>query len=323
MKFPILSFCLILLLASACETVVDLDIPVEKPRLVVNAFISPDQNVGVRITKSKSVLDRAESFPLVSGAQVTLLEDGQEVAQLTSEAAGWYTAPFRPQSGHRYTVRVSADEVEPVEASSAIMVPVAIGQLTADTVQTESGVSCVNDDCETIYSPEYRLQLQLTDPGGAANYYEILGYAVTLDSVPQYDAMGSFVGYDTVSQRQRVNFQTGDPVVNNSFSSIVGDEFYGNSLLFNDDIFSGKGYTVDFTTENVGGYGFSSTLEKLTLVLRTLSEDQYQYLRTRDLQEFNNGDLFSEVVPVYNNVENGFGIFAGYSADSVVVEVSP
>ncbi len=57
-------------------------------------------------------------------------------------------------------------------------------------------------------------------------------------------------------------------------------------------------------------------------MLRTLSSDQYHYLRTLQLQEFNEGDSFSEVVPVYNNIENGFGIFAGYSSDSVVVDLN-
>ena len=41
------------------------------------------------------------------------------------------------------------------------------------------------------------------------------------------------------------------------------------------------------------------------------------------VKDANGGDPFSEAVPVYNNVENGFGIFAGYSADSVVLDVSP
>ena len=318
MKLHSLLF-LLLVVGSACETVVDVDIPKENPRLVVNAFISPGQDVGIRITKSKSVLDQAESFPLVTGAQVTLFENGQEVTQLVDETAGWYTAPFRPEPGRRYSVQASAEGAEAVEASSSIAAPVLIRQLTADTLQIESGVTCINEDCEPTYSQEYRLQLQLSDPGDAVNYYEIVAYAVTLDSLPQYDRMGNFVGYDTLRQRQRVSFQTDDPVVNNSFSSVVGDEFYGSSLLFNDDLFSGEGYTVDFTTNNVSGYSTGSILKKLTVELRTLSEDQYQYLRTRDLQEFNNGDLFSEVVPVYSNVENGFGIFAGYSADSVVV----
>lgn len=68
------------LVFGACETVVDIDLPVEPTRLVVNSFISPDSTVGVRISKSKYVLDRANSFTLVNDAQVTLFEDGQEVS---------------------------------------------------------------------------------------------------------------------------------------------------------------------------------------------------------------------------------------------------
>ena len=326
MKVPPPFLYLFVLLSCACETVVDVDIPPEPTRLVVNSFISPDQDVGLRVTKSKSALDRAESFPLVNDAQVTLYEEGREVAQLTNESSGWYTAPFRPQAGFRYTVQVSSNGAQSVEATSRIETPTAIGGLTADTIQIESGFSCINDDCETNYSTEFQLQLQLTDASGLANYYEILGYTVTLDSVPQFDGAGNFTRYDTVSRRQRVSFVSDDPVVNNSASALGDSEFYGRSLIFSDEIFSGQGYTVDFRTTdtNVFYNGANySVLQKLIIILRTLSEDQYQYLRTRDLQDFNSGNLFSEVVPVYNNIENGFGIFAGYSADSVVVEVSP
>ena len=314
-------FSLFALFILACETVVDVDVPEEPTRLVVNALISPDQDVGARVSLNKSVLDQDPRFSTVGDAQVILYEDGREVAQLAHQATGWYSASFRPRAGQSYTMQVSAEGLPSVEASTQISSPVTIDQLTVDTVREESGIECFNGDCQPLYRQEFRLQLQLSDPGEVINFYEIRGYAVMLDSISEYDSTGSFVEYDTLTRRQLVSFQTDDAVVNNSFSSVIDEEFYGNSLLFTDDIFSGEGYTVDFTTDGVNGYGSSSVLKKLTLVLRTLSEDQYQYLRTLDLQEFNNGDPFSEAVPVYNNIEDGFGIFAGSSADSVVMVI--
>ena len=305
------------LVVGACETVIDVDLPVEPTRLVVNSFISPDSTVGVRISKSKYVLDRAQSFILVNNAQVTLLEDGQEVSQLTTEGEGWYTSSFRPQAGRRYTLQASAEGLETVEASSTIMPAIAIQNVTVDSILTESGYSCINDDCEPIYSKDYRIQLQLSDPGDQENFYEILGHVIVKDSFPIFDDLGNIERYETFIRRYRTSFATSDPVVNDAGFSIDDDSFYGSSLLFTDEIFSGKDYTIDFTTDDY----FGGEITNLTITLRTLSEDQYQYLRTRLLQEYNEGDPFSEVVPVYNNIQNGFGIFAGYSADSVVVKV--
>lgn len=306
------------LVFSACETVIDIDLPLEPTRLVVNSFISPDSTIGVRISKSKYVLDRANSFILVNDAQVILLEDGQEVTQLTTEGEGWYTSSFLPQAGHRYTLRASAKGLETVEASSEISAVTPIIELTADTTLTENGLICTDGDCETIYATEFRFKLRFTDAGSRNNFYEILGYTTVSDSFPtsKMDEHGNPV-FQASPQRYRTTFSTSDPVVSNPGLSIEGDSFYGRSLLFTDEVFSGQDYTVDFSTADT----WYQKVTQITVVLRTLSEDQYLYLRSRALQASNEGDPFSEVVPVYNNIQNGFGIFAGYSADSVVVAV--
>lgn len=304
-------------LLTACETVIDVDLPEEPARLVVNAFVNPDSIVRVRISQSKSPLDRSPFFTLVDDAQATLFENGQEITQLSGQGEGLYIADYRPVANRQYTLQVSAEGLATVEANSTIVPAVDIQEITIDSVQRESGTSCTNGDCQPIYSNEYRVQLRLSDPENQTNFYEILGYVVSEDSMPQYDNLGNFIGYESEIRRYRANFTTDDPIVNNPAPGFGDDSFYGRSLLFTDEIFAGRGYTLDFTTDNY----YRGEAMKLTIELRTLSEDQYQYLRTWQLQDYNEGDPFSEVVPVYSNVENGFGIFAGYSADSVVFEV--
>ena len=56
------------------------------------------------------------------------------------------------------------------------------------------------------------------------------------------------------------------------------------------------------------------------LVITSLSQSYYEYLRTKAMQDYE-GDGFVgtqdilNVIPadIYSNVENGYGIFAGYS----------
>ena len=52
--------------------------------------------------------------------------------------------------------------------------------------------------------------------------------------------------------------------------------------------------------------------------LISASEDYFRYKRTYSLQEESSGDPFAQPVNVYNNIENGFGIVAGYSEDVFV-----
>ena len=299
----------------ACETVIDLDLPPEPTRLVVNSLINPDSLITMRLSRSKSVLDQAEFFTVVRDARVTLYEDGREVARLNDQGEGRYRADFRPSIGRQYTVEAAAEGLPPVEARSSIQAPIAIEDVSVGKTRVETGSTCINGDCQPTYSDEYQLGLRLSDPLNQVNYYEIVAYAVVQDSFPNYDDLGNFIGYDSTQWETQVYLQTDDPVVDNPYSDLEGGGFYGESLLLSDELFSGQSYTVAFTTDTYFG-----EVKELTVQLRTLSEDQYQYLRTRHLQEYNASNPLSEVVPVYTNVENGFGIFAGYSTSSIEVD---
>ncbi len=301
----------------SCETVIDLDIPPEPTRLVVNSLITPDSTVVVHVSKSKSVLDRAPFFTSVDDARVTLYEDEQEVAQLNNSGEGRYLADFQPSPGRQYAIRVTAEGLPSVEARSTIGTPVVIDDVSVGKIRVETGSSCINGDCQPTHSDEYQLGLRLSDPPNQVNYYEIVASAVVQDSFPNYDNLGNFIGYDSARRSTLVFLETDDPLVETPYSDLEGGGFYGESLLLSDESFSGQSYTVSFETSSF----FGENIKELTLQLRALSEDQYQYLRTRQLQDYNANDPFSEVVPVYTNVENGFGIFAGYSAESVEVDI--
>ncbi len=311
-----LFFGLLVLLGSACTTTIEPDIPIEPTRLVVNSVISPDSTAGARISKSKYVLDRAESFVTIDNAQVALYEDGQEVAQLNHTELGWYTSAYRPKAGHQYLLQVMAEGFPTVEASSEIRPAVPIESLTVDSVRRSAGISCVNGDCETTYAKEYQLQLRFSDVTQQRDFYEIIGYGTVVDSFEVRDDLGNIVDYDVFTSRQRLFLTTNDPVLTSSDVGFGGEGFSGSSLLFTDELIANQTYTILFETDNF----FYSDVQQISIILRTLSEDQYRYQRTRILQEFSEGDPFSEVVPVYTNVENGFGIFAGYSSDSVLVD---
>ncbi|MCB0476306.1 MAG: DUF4249 family protein [Flavobacteriaceae bacterium] len=54
---------------------------------------------------------------------------------------------------------------------------------------------------------------------------------------------------------------------------------------------------------------------------RTVSEDYYLYHSSITRQNYSEGSSFAEPVFVYNNIENGHGVFAGFntSVDSVLL----
>ncbi|MEO0330885.1 MAG: DUF4249 family protein, partial [Bacteroidota bacterium] len=141
MRYVINLIWLVLFGFSACETVVDVDVPREAPRLVVNSFIGVDTPVAVVVSQSKFVLSN-EPLQVVSDAEVILLEDGQVVATLAethpndntiNAATGFYATEFVPSTGREYTLRVSKSGFESVEATALIASPISITNLRYDT----------------------------------------------------------------------------------------------------------------------------------------------------------------------------------------------
>lgn len=308
---------------SACETIVDVDIPDEPPRLVANAFLQADSMVVVELTQSQSILVNSD-LKSVRGATVSLLEEAQPVATLEeSEAPGIYFSTFAPSVGRTYTLRVSKDGFEPVEATTFIAPPVTIRSVEVDTSVFIN--SYVNFEDSLITERNVTLdeiRLSFDDPASERNYYEISAYRYDLQIQSRYDSEGNLIDTDTVRYFRPLYLRSDDPAISGGESDPLEGEsdFYGIALLFNDDFFNGKQYSLRFSEAQ--GFGFSSGYEpQLYVVLRTIDEAQYRYLRSVDLQYENEDNPFAEPVQVYSNVENGFGIVAGSSASQVVVDL--
>jgi len=80
-----------------------------------------------------------------------------------------------------------------------------------------------------------------------------------------------------------------------------------NYALFDDTFFNGD-------VEHIDLYFDGELIPSNTqIVLLTASKEYFDY--TRSYQQISNGlpSFFSQPVQIYGNVENGFGIFSGYS----------
>lgn len=75
-------FLLAISLNQACTDVVELDVEAAEPELVVDGLLTNDQFSYVRLSETAPYFDNQE-FKAVSGAQVSLLKDGQEVLVYT------------------------------------------------------------------------------------------------------------------------------------------------------------------------------------------------------------------------------------------------
>lgn len=300
----------------ACETIVEVDVSRESPKLVANAFINPDSIISVRLSQSKYVLDNTP-LSVVEGAQISIFENDHLKEVLQEKGQGLYTSSFRPLEGKAYTLRAEANDFETVESTTFIRPKVPIQSLQYQADKTEQSTACSIDSCWTMYSTKYTFNLTLKDPANETGYYEISGFLKDTDIYNQYDDFGNIIGQDTVVYLQPAYFNTEDPAVTDLEFAFEEGGYYGETLLFSDDIFAGKEYTIKFDLDSY----VSENTKEVSIVLKTIDEARYRYLRSKELQNKNEGNPFAEPVNVYNNIEHGYGIFASYSADSYIFVV--
>lgn len=285
-----LTLLILLFLFSSCEKIIKMDIKDDRRRIVVNSFFSPDNLFSVNISKSLHILDNGE-FQYIPDATVILYKNDILLDTLIYNNYGNYIANLLPEINANYKITVTANGLESIVASDAVPSPIHIVSVDTATVMysQNNGMDGSNPAEEML-----RCKIKFQDQPGVKNYYllQVLGH--------EYHDYGPKTG--------EVNlwFDTDDPSVEDETVSDAG-------ATFTDALFDGKLY--DFTI-----YINNRQTSNVYIVLASISKDFYLYWTS--YTQFNYGDNspFSEPVLVYNNIDKGFGIFAGYtkSTDTLV-----
>ena len=278
---PILFIPIFAFVMQACQTVVDVKIPLEERRLVVNALFNPDSVWSAQISLSRHVLDDGPFS--ASYATITIIDpvNNSVVEQLQQQQNnfGIYKGSLKPVAEKEYLIRATGPNGT-VEARSMAPSSVPITKIEIDSTVILSN----------SFDLDVPVKIHFKDPGGTKNYYRIM-FLVKSFHVYQKD---------TIWYNQYVH-----PYIDNS--SIDGE----NNQLISDTFFDGKDHVLSPKINRY--YFFSGQTVGLSAILHNLSESYYQYATTQSLQNYTQGDPFAQPVLVYNNIQNGFGIFAGYS----------
>ncbi|MCK5137462.1 MAG: DUF4249 family protein [Bacteroidales bacterium] len=162
---------------------------------------------------------------------------------------------------------------------------------------------------DTLIAIRYNFDLTIDDSVDKNYYYLTMSFPVYLfnHSTNQYE----------IYTNQYTEILTGD---------LPKHQLYlNNGLLFNDDEFNGSGKKISGTaTTFTRPWGDFSDVEedmkydksKLYIKLYSLSSDAYYYFSGYARQMATENDVYSEPTPIYSNIENGLGIFAGENITS-------
>ncbi len=287
----------------SCETTEKIDnFPLRPSKLVVNSFFSPDSTWELQVSKSLSVLDNAD-LQLVNNASINIYRNKELIDTLRGPVTdGWYRSDlYPPIAGDNYSIEVTTPEYQNVVyAQDDAPEPVPISNVTFTLIDSNFHLShhqvIINDE---YFSPRYgrmegTFNITINDPPDVENYYQLFlhGYNEYFNSEDS-----------TLLHRERrlQSFKTDDPVAD--------DDSYRISLLFSDELFDGQVYKLKLSIMD-----WDATPDK-EYAVELMSFNRTGYLYRRSVDDYQNSrfDPFSEPVLVYSNIENGYGIFAGYA----------
>jgi len=319
--FTVFIFSLFLLFA--CEKEISLGDDDFQPVLVINSLMDTSSFIQVQVSKTSRMNDTTS--PLLNGADVELWENGVFAEKLDNTDEGIYLSSFKPKIGLPYKLIVSYPGFETVSVKDTIPKPV---QLTDATII----VTATHD----VEDPVHEVTVSFDDPENEHNYYEIIIKEKSyLFDDPNDTLIIDFNEDTTIYTDIYTDVRSDDPVL-----IAEGDmDYKPRSVYFSDKLFNGQktSITIQFVDWNVEtqyylsgdtGYHFETIA-----VLRSVSYAYYKYKKTWWQHLYNQGVdldiddtdelrafLFTgEPVNLYNNVENGYGIFAGFSESSLVI----
>jgi hypothetical protein len=293
----------------SCEEPIEWTVD-EKSRLVVFSNFSSNNNLEVFVSKTKSVTS-GNDVEYVADATVTVFTEGNLIEMLEYVPANeikrtkphYRTRNLQPSTGTVYSIRVSVPGFDPVTATNSI--PEAV------PIQSVEFSNTLGEDLNKDALVQFDVSVTIKDPITETNFYHLIFYQELLpfnlspegDTIPGDKHLTNPIFVESTDQNQPLQRFLDTP-----------------SFLIKDTSFDGQQIRLSFK----GRYSFSRVQYlpgRFFVELRSVSEAYYLYHITLNRQMLDDNP-FSDGVVIYDNIENGTGIFAGFSASFGSFDIS-
>jgi hypothetical protein len=291
----IFAFLSVLFIFSACEKDINLDVPKLSSKLAVHALWVENQVLELSLTRTLNIPDKPTDWQsqekyYVKNANVIVYQNNLPYDKLTyDEQQRKYISLSRKKAvpGFSYHINVTAPGFEEVIAPVSHFlpkVPIRILEFKKEASKDEFGQKM--DE----------LKIEFDDPAQAKNFYQI--------RIQQSE----FESFNTVYPLDKdiVVSLNDDP-----FSSLPGVE--SSMIILSDKSFNGQSKRVRILIPSyyLRDYPDANRV-KGTVALMSISEEVYQYQRSRILDSEN---PFAEPVQAISNIKDGVGIFGLLSGE--------
>ncbi|TKG95599.1 DUF4249 domain-containing protein [Puteibacter caeruleilacunae] len=301
-----IKYCLFILALAPIFTSCVEETEINTDNYVINSMFASDAPFIVQTSKTVSVFD-AGTYYTEKGMEGKLYEDEKLLGELifqeekhlenssTSIPEGYTLPNFAPKERKQYKIEfqhngqtITASDVMPSKVDFKITKTATVRE---GDINTAKGLRC---------------DLTFSDPPKEDNYY-VISYNVT----SYVDSQS-----DNVWTQSYGSMKSDDPLIEYQYYH-QSNLATSSCFILSDKSFNGKNYTipVDFYVGHDLG-----EVKSLNIYLLSVSEQYYKYVVSSVKQNNNNKDYYAEPTQAYNNINNGYGIFAAYNISKQSVE---
>lgn len=279
-------------MATSCVDRVDIEVPGTSDELVMNSLISPDMAVEASVALSHS-LNSAQQISFPEEAEIELMGTGLQGSNLRfsyKSSSNKYilrNQQFRPEEGGEYQIRafVPGSDVDTIFSTTVIPNKVRI----ADASFANREIQIVNDAHDYFF--DLTVEIEESDVLPA-----------WLHIIPTYK---------TNTSDDKFKFQILDILDNTNAVST----FYLEEGVFVDMTkFTGSEFTLRVSTLIPVKPG--ALIKNIYFESRSTTKDYYRYHKTRARQLEVSDAAYSSPITDFTNIDNGLGVFAGYSTST-------
>lgn len=305
MEIRLSLWCCLIMLGMGCEKPIELDLDENISSIAVVSGFSNLDVIDLQLTRGQFILDASNQLDIVFDARVKLFRNDQFVEDLElvfdeNTSIPLYRSSIVPQPNHEYEIQIEVpDQASKVIAKSLIPQPVELFSFSSDVPNSKI---FINNQGQVVQEVSLELLLVFEDPAAESNFYHIKIF----QDFYEYETTESGDTVITEVRRQELNFS---PSINSN--NVVAS--YDGGILFDDTQISGEPFIGRFPIV-MSLLQERQQLGKTYVELRTASEDYYLYHTSLSRQIKNTNKPLAEPVILYDNIEEGIGIFAGYGA---------
>lgn len=281
----------------SCESYAELDLPPHDSKPVVQCYPTFGKELKMSVRPSYSIQTYNNNLNDIIRTQIFLWANNQVVDTLQLQN-GLYRSTYVPLTGDVLQIRFTHNTLD-FQSRTIVPQPVVIdsARFSHNTFFNNYG-----DTFSEFF-------VYFNDISTEENYYEVL-------------ICHTFFNEESYVHKRQFPYQ-----YYSCDMAILNEEmlqYEPRSLLFSDKTFNGQKVSIRFAFDALYPQ-YKEKYTSTTLLLLRVTAEYYHYRQSLYKQLFLQTPTVwsgvNEPVPVVSNIENGYGVFAAYSIDSLVVVI--